>query len=135
MMTRVATTVRILACICILAIPRIAPGADFAGVWTATSPRSAGGVNRTDLTLRAQADLDALDPLGDSMIRCVLPGFPRNGLIIYPFGIIQTDEVVLLLDETFAMMRRIYMDGREMPARKQSGSSRRTHPECSYAEA
>ena len=74
-------TAGILACICMLAIPRIAPGANFTGVWTATSPRSTGGVNRPDLTLRAQADLDAFGPLDDPMIRCVLPGFPRNGLI------------------------------------------------------
>ena len=88
---------------------------DFSGVWLATSPRSAGGANRPALTPRAQADLDAFDPLNDPVIRCVPPGFPRSGLIIYPFEIVQADDLVVFLYESFGMVRRIYMDGRELP--------------------
>ena len=88
---------------------------DLSGVWLATSPRSAGGANRPNLTARAQADLDAFDPLDDPVIRCVPPGFPRSGLIIYPFEIVQSDDVIVFLYETFGMIRRIYMDGRELP--------------------
>ena len=88
---------------------------DFSGVWLATSPRSAGGENRPALTARAQVDLDAFDPLDDPVIRCVPPGFPRSGLIIYPFEIVQADEMVVFLYESFGMIRRIYMDGRELP--------------------
>ena len=88
---------------------------DFSGVWLATSPRSAGGENRPALTARAQADLEAFDPLDDPVIRCVPPGFPRSGLIIYPFEIVQADEMVVFLYESFGMIRRIYMDGRELP--------------------
>ena len=88
---------------------------DFNGVWLATSPRSAGGENRPALTARAQADLDAFDPLDDPVIRCVPPGFPRSGLIIYPFEIVQADDMVVFLYESFGMIRRIYMDGRELP--------------------
>ncbi len=88
---------------------------DFSGVWLATSPRSAGGENRPALTPGAQADLDAFDPLDDPVIRCVPPGFPRSGLIIYPFEIVQADELVVFLYESFGMVRRIYMDGRELP--------------------
>jgi len=98
------------------AIPRAASAADLTGVWAATSPRSAGGANRPAVTARAQADLDAFDPLDDPVIRCVPPGFPRNGLIIYPFEIVQTDDLVVFLYETFGMVRRIHMDDREMPA-------------------
>ena len=88
---------------------------DFSGVWLATSPRSAGGENRPALTPGAQADLDAFDPLDDPVIRCVPPGFPRSGLIIYPFEIVQADDMVVFLYESFGMIRRIYMDGRELP--------------------
>jgi len=88
---------------------------DFSGVWLATSPRSAGGANRPALTPRAQADLDAFDPLDDPVIRCVPPGFPRSGLIIYPFEIVQADDLVVFLYESFGTVRRIYMDEREFP--------------------
>lgn len=97
-------------------LPVGALAVDLTGVWQATSPRSAGGANRPPLTAQAQADLDAYDALDDPVIRCVPPGFPRSGLIIYPFQIVQTDELILFLYETFGMVRRIYMDGREAPA-------------------
>jgi hypothetical protein len=67
------------------------------------------------LTPRAQADLDAFDPLDDPVIRCVPPGFPRSGPTIYPFEIVQTEKMIVFLYETFGMIRRIYMDGRSMP--------------------
>ena len=88
---------------------------DLSGVWLATSPRGGGG-ERPELTPRAQADLDAFDPLSDPVIRCVPPGFPRSGPTIYPFEIVQTDTLLVFLYETFGMIRRIYMDGREPPA-------------------
>lgn len=88
---------------------------DFSGVWLATSLRSAGGENRPALTPRARADLEAFDPLDDPVIRCVPPGFPRSGLIIYPFEIVQTDDMLVFLYESFGTVRRIYMDGRELP--------------------
>ncbi len=88
---------------------------DFSGVWMATSLRSAAGADRPDLTPRAQGDLDASDPLDDPVIRCVPPGFPRSGLIIYPFEIVQTEGLLVFLYESFGMIRRIYMDGRELP--------------------
>lgn len=88
---------------------------ELSGVWLATSPRSAGGANRPALTARAQADLDASDPLEDPVIRCVPPGFPRSGLIIYPFEIVQTEDMLVFLYESFGTVRRIYLDGRELP--------------------
>jgi len=96
-------------------IARTASSADLNGVWQATSPRSAGGADRPPLTPRAQADLEAYDPLNDPVIRCVPGGFPRTGLIIYPFEIVQTESLVVFLYESFGMVRRIYMDGRELP--------------------
>lgn len=99
------------------AVPQdeVADPPDMGGVWLATSPRSAGGENRPALTDRATADLDAFDPLNDPVIRCVPPGFPRSGLIIYPFEIVQTDDMLVFLYESFGTVRRIYMDGRETP--------------------
>ncbi len=88
---------------------------DFTGVWLSTTPRT-GHAPIPELTARAQADLDVYNPLDDPVIRCVQPGFPRSGLIIYPFQIVQTDDLVLFLYESFATIRRIYMDGREMPS-------------------
>jgi hypothetical protein len=88
---------------------------DFSGVWLATSPRGGGGGPQPELTARAQADVAAHDPLQDPVIRCVPPGFPRSGPTIYPFEIVQTNKMILFLYETFGMIRRIYMDGREMP--------------------
>lgn len=87
---------------------------DFSGVWLATSPRSIATEGRPELTPRAQADLEQFDPLQDPVIRCVTPGFPRSGLIIYPFEIVQTEKMILFLYESFGMVRRIYMDGRPL---------------------
>jgi len=92
------------------------PAPDFTGVWLPTSSRSGGGEPMPALTARAQTDLDNYDALSDPVIRCVPPGFPRSGPIIYPMQIVQTDALILFLYETFGMIRRIYMDGRTMPA-------------------
>lgn len=117
---RVVVTLSLLAWLgLVVAIPPIAPAAEpppnLAGVWLATSPRNAGGANRPEPTPRARADLEAFDPLDDPVIRCVMPGFPRSGLIIYPFEIVQTDEMLVFLYEAFGMVRRIHMDGWEPP--------------------
>jgi hypothetical protein len=98
---------------CISAPPAEVP--DLSGVWLATSPRSVFTENRPDLTPRAQADLEGFDPLEDPVIRCVTPGFPRSGLAIYPFEIVQTGKLLVFLYESFGMVRRIYMDGRLPP--------------------
>jgi hypothetical protein len=86
---------------------------DLSGVWLAASPRGGGAI--PELTARAQADVEAYDPLTDPVLRCVPPGFPRSGPTIYPFQIVQTDDLIVFLYETFGMIRRIYLDGREMP--------------------
>ena len=91
------------------------PNPDLSGVWLATTPRSILIANMPPLTAQAQADFEAFDPLSDPSIRCVMPGFPRSGLIIYPFEIVQTDSMILFLYESFGMVRRIYMDGRDAP--------------------
>lgn len=88
---------------------------NFSGVWLPTSQRGGGGEPLPELTARARADRDAYDPLTDPVIRCVPPGFPRSGPAIYPLEIVQSDQMILILYETFGMIRRIYMDGRASP--------------------
>ncbi len=104
-----------LVCIAFLAAPDAASAADFTGVWLATTPRSSIGANQPELMPRARADLDSFDPLSDPVIRCVPPGFPRTGLVIYPFEIVQTEELVVFLYEVFGMVRRIRIDGGPPP--------------------
>jgi hypothetical protein len=88
---------------------------DLAGVWLATSPRGGGGAPIPKLTARAAADRAAYDPLSDPVIRCVPPGFPRSGPTIYPLEFVQTGTLILIIYETFGMIRHIYMDGRPVP--------------------
>ena len=89
---------------------------DFSGVWLATTPRNTtGALDGPELTPRAKADLEDFDPLDDPVIRCVMPVFPRGGFNIYPFEIVQTEKLLVFLNEAFGMVRRIYMDGRQPP--------------------
>lgn len=89
---------------------------DLSGVWLATSPRNTSGARAgPELTPRARADLESFDPLDDPVIRCVMPVFPRGGFAIYPFEIVQTDKMLVFLNEAFGMVRRIYLDGRQPP--------------------
>jgi hypothetical protein len=88
---------------------------DLSGIWLATSPRSIITADLPELTPRARADIESFDPLDDPVIRCVMPGFPRSGMVIYPFEIVQTEDMLVFLYEHFGMVRRIYMDGRSPP--------------------
>jgi len=105
----------IISLVMLVTVPAAQSASDLSGVWLSTSPRGGGGGPRPALTPRAQADADAFDPLDDPVIRCVPPGFPRTGAGVYPWEIVQTDEMILFLYEAFGMVRRIYMDGREPP--------------------
>jgi hypothetical protein len=111
----IGSTLGPLICAGFLAAPSAAPAADFTGVWLATTPRSGIGANQPELTPRARVDLDAFDPLSDPVIRCVSPGFPRTGLVIYPFEIVQTEDLVVFLYEVFGMVRRIRIEGGSPP--------------------
>ena len=111
----IASTFGPLICVGLLAVPSATSAADFSGVWLATTPRGSIGANQPELTPRARADFDAFDPLDDPVIRCVSPGFPRTGLVIYPFEIVQTEELLLFLYEVFGIVRRIRIDGGAPP--------------------
>ena len=95
-------------------VPAAAP--DFTGVWwPATLAADIGAGTFPPTTAWARETMALYDPLKDPTLRCVSPGFPRSGLIVYPFEIVQTDNLILFLYENFNMVRRIHMDGHDHP--------------------
>jgi hypothetical protein len=51
------------------------------------------------------------DPQG----RCVLSGVPREDVVPYPFKILNSNGVIVILYEALHSYRQIFMDGRPMP--------------------
>ena len=51
------------------------------------------------------------DPQG----RCVLSGVPRENVVPYPFKILNSDGVIVILYEALHSYRQIFMDGRNHP--------------------
>jgi hypothetical protein len=107
------------------AAPKTSDGKpDFSGIWEAEDQTYffdlAAGLKPEDVVLTPWAkaiqkqredDLHVDDPLG----RCLPHGVPRvntNGL--FPFKIIQTPAVVVILYEQLGLFRQIFMDGRKL---------------------
>src|SRR5215813_1449473 len=105
--------------------PRTADGKpDLSGVWEADGQTYffdlAAGLKLEDVVPQAwtraeqqrrEADIHRDDPLG----RCLPHGVPRintNGL--FPFKIIQTPGLVVILYEQLNLFRQIFMDGRKL---------------------
>lgn len=95
--------------------PEAAPPApvDLSGVWSRTS----GGVSkvRLDYTPAAQAAVDDYIYLDDPALRCVSPGLVRISGWPYPLEILQEDDRITILYESFHEFRRIDLDGRGFP--------------------
>jgi hypothetical protein len=51
----------------------------------------------------------------DPQARCVLSGVPREHVVPYPFKILHTKGMVVILYEALHSYRQIYMDGRPLP--------------------
>ena len=51
------------------------------------------------------------DPQG----RCVLSGVPREDVVPYPFKILNSNGVIVILYEALHSYRQIFMDGRPLP--------------------
>jgi hypothetical protein len=51
------------------------------------------------------------DPQG----RCVLSGVPREDVVPYPFKILNTNGMIVILYEALHSYRQIFMDGRPLP--------------------
>ncbi len=86
---------------------------DFTGVWSRTSP----GLARVtlDYTSAAQRLVDAYHYLDDPALRCVSPGLVRISGWPYPLEVVQNDTQVTILYESFHEVRRIFLDGRNLP--------------------
>jgi hypothetical protein len=86
---------------------------DFSGVWSRTS----SGLARVtlDYTPAAQAAVDDYHYLDDPALRCVSPGLVRLSGWPYPLEIVQNDEQLTILYESFHEVRRIFLDGRGYP--------------------
>jgi hypothetical protein len=87
---------------------------DFGGIWSRTS----SGIAKVHLDYRpaAQAVVDDYHYLDDPALRCVSPGLVRVSGWPYPLEILQNDEQLTILYESFHEVRRIHLDGREFPA-------------------
>jgi hypothetical protein len=86
---------------------------DFTGVWSRTS----SGLARVtlDYTPAARAAVDAYHYLDDPALRCVSPGLVRISGWPYPVEIVQNDAQFTILYESFHEVRRVFLDGREIP--------------------
>jgi hypothetical protein len=68
------------------------------------------------LTAVAQDTVDTFDrSVGDPSMRCVPPGLIRTAENRAPFEIIEQDHQIVILYESFNVIRRIYIDGRTAP--------------------
>lgn len=86
---------------------------DFSGIWSRTS----SGLAKVDLdyTPEARAAVDGYSYLDDPALRCVSPGVVRVSGWPYPLEIIQTENQLTILYESFHEVRRIWLDGRDLP--------------------
>lgn len=86
---------------------------DFTGIWSRTS----SGLARVslDYTSAAQSAVDAYHYLDDPALRCVSPGLVRVSGWPYPLEIVQNENQVTILYESFHEVRRIFLDGRRYP--------------------
>jgi len=86
---------------------------DFSGIWS----RVSSGIAKVhlDYTAAAQSAVDQYNYLDDQALRCVSPGLVRVSGWPYPLEVIQTDEQVTILYESFHEVRRIHLDGRGFP--------------------
>jgi hypothetical protein len=87
--------------------------ADLSGIWSRTS--SGLAKVHLDYTPAAQAVVDGYSYLDDPALRCVSPGLVRVSGWPYPLEIVQTEDQVTILYESFHEVRRIWLDGREIP--------------------
>jgi hypothetical protein len=91
-----------------------APAAvDLSGIWSRTSSGTAK-IN-LDYTPAAQAIVDSYSYLDDPALRCISPGLMRVSGWPYPLEIVQTDDQITILYESFHEVRRIWLDGRGYP--------------------
>ncbi len=94
--------------------------ADFEGIWSPIrDPDDLGAgqpkLEELKLTPAGQVELERFGTEIDPSFRCIMPGVPRGLIDPYPLEIIQQDHQIVFLYEYYHQVRRIFMDGREMP--------------------
>jgi len=87
--------------------------ADFSGIWSRTS--SGLAKVHLDYTAAAQAAVDQYHYLDDMALRCVSPGLVRVSGWPYPLEVIQTEDQLTILYESFHEVRRISLNGSGFP--------------------
>ena len=104
--------------------PKTADGKpDLSGTWT-TKAGYTGNIARdlkpgelsftpwaSELYKHRQETLSKDDPQG----YCVLSGVPREHVVPYPFKILNTTGMIVILYEALHSYRQLYMDGRKLP--------------------
>ena len=95
---------------------------DFAGVWTVMgyTRNIAKDLKPDEVPFQpwaAKLYQHRLDTAGkeDPQGRCVLSGVPREDVVPYPFKILNSNGVIVILYEALHSYRQIFMDGRPLP--------------------
>ena len=110
-------------------VPRLPDGKpDFAGTWESDGgyfqdlgkDLKPGDIQMTQWAQKLQDEREASEHAGDLMVQCMPPGVPRMNLsnvMIHPFKIVQSRNLVVMLYETSAnsTFRQVFMDGRPLP--------------------
>lgn len=106
-------------------VPKTAWGKpDFSGIWEAEGQTYffdlAAGLKPDDVVMTPwaqaiQAERERRDHVDDPLSRCLPMGVPRvntNG--IFPFKMVETPTLIVILYEQLGMFRQVFMDGRKL---------------------
>jgi hypothetical protein len=104
--------------------PRTADGKpDLSGIWV-TSPGYTGNIAKDlkpgEVSFKPWAEAlykhrVETESREDPQARCVLSGVPRENVVPYPFKILNTNGMIVILYEALHSYRQIFMDGRPLP--------------------
>ena len=111
-----------LAVAIVLCADTAAAQADFEGIWQPRHPPRMGqpAPDEVKLTAAGRAAFESFTAEKDPTLRCLMPGIPMGLVDPYPIEIVQQDHQILILYEHFHQVRRIFMDGRAAPAKRQA---------------
>ena len=86
---------------------------DFSGIWS----RISAGMEKVhlDYTESARLQVDDYSYLDDPALRCISPALVRISGWPYPLEILQNEQQLTILYESFREVRRIFLDGRDFP--------------------
>jgi hypothetical protein len=96
---------------------------DFSGVWVTKAGYTGniakdlkpGELSMTPWAAALYKHRQETESREDPQAYCVLSGVPREHVVPYPFKILHTNGIVVILYEALHSYRQIYMDGRALP--------------------